>query len=60
MPGCPAHLDNSRPTVLAVGAGGDCLDSFSYGWGLFGIFYCLGYFSITYYTAYLSHSLSGG
>ena len=28
MPGHPTHLDNSRPTVLAVGAGGDCLDIF--------------------------------
>ena len=29
----PAHLDNtcSRPSVLAVGAGGDCLDNFRAG-----------------------------
>ena len=53
MPGCPAHLVNSRPTVLAVGVGGDCLDSFRAGGDR------LGYFSITYYTAYLSHSLWG-
>ena len=53
MPGCPAHLDNSRPTVLAVGVGGDCLDSFSCGWGLFGIFF--------YHLLYrLSFSLSLG
>ena len=30
VPGRPAHLNNSRqgPTVLAVGAGGSCLDFF--------------------------------
>ena len=28
MPGRPALSNNSRPTVLAVGAGGDCLDVF--------------------------------
>ena len=28
MPGRPAHSNNSRSTVLAVGAGGDCLDVF--------------------------------
>ena len=38
MPGCPAHLDNSRPTVLAVGAGGYCLASFCAGGDCLDIF----------------------
>ena len=29
--GRPAHSDNSGPVVLAVGAGGDCLDIFPAG-----------------------------
>ena len=28
MPGRPPYSNNSRPTVLAVGADGDCLDGF--------------------------------
>ena len=45
----PAHSDNtcSRPTVLAIGAGGDCLDNFRAGGD------CLVNFSL------LSFSLSG-
>ena len=54
--GRPAHSDYtySRPTMLAVSGGGDCLDNFRTGGD------CLDILSITYCTFYLSHSLADG